>query len=197
MNREQLFNLASDWFHQQGLKPFPFQTQTWTAFLQGKNGLLNAPTGSGKTYALWLPIVLDYIKKNPDYKEKRTRGKAERSVAKPGLKAIWITPLRALSVEIKQSAERVANDLGIQMTVGIRSGDTSASERAKQKGKMPDLLVTTPESLQLLLASKGYEKIFKDCSAIVIDEWHELLGTKRGVQTELALSRLKKKSLRI
>lgn len=181
MNREQLFNLASDWFHQQGWKPFPFQTQTWTAFLQGKNGLLNAPTGSGKTYALWLPIVLDYIKKNPDYKTKH----------KPGLKAIWITPLRALSVEIKQSAERVVNDLGTQMTVGIRSGDTSASERAKQKGKMPDLLVTTPESLQLLLASKGYEKIFKDCSAIVIDEWHELLGTKRGVQTELALSRLK------
>jgi len=182
MNREQLFNLASDWFHQQGWKPFPFQTQTWTAFLQGKNGLLNAPTGSGKTYALWLPIVLDYIKKNPDYKEKH----------KPGLKAIWITPLRALSVEIKQSAERVVNDLGTKMTVGIRSGDTSASERAKQKGKMPDLLVTTPESLQLLLASKGYEKTFKDCSAIVIDEWHELLGTKRGVQTELALSRLKK-----
>lgn len=181
MNREQLFNLASDWFHQQGWKPFPFQTQTWTAFLQGKNGLLNAPTGSGKTYALWLPIVLDYIKKTPDYKTKH----------KPGLKAIWITPLRALSVEIKQSAERVVNDLGTQMTVGIRSGDTSASERAKQKGKMPDLLVTTPESLQLLLASKGYEKTFKDCSAIVIDEWHELLGTKRGVQTELALSRLK------
>ena len=181
MNREQLFNLASDWFHQQGWKPFPFQTQTWKAFLQGKNGLLNAPTGSGKTYALWLPIVLDYIKKNPDYKTKH----------KPGLKAIWITPLRALSVEIKQSAERVVNDLGTQMTVGIRSGDTSASERAKQKGKMPDLLVTTPESLQLLLASKGYEKIFKDCSASVIDEWHELLGTKRGVQTELALSRLK------
>ncbi|WP_026703995.1 ligase-associated DNA damage response DEXH box helicase [Flavobacterium soli] len=182
MNREQLFNLASDWFRQQGWKPFPFQTQTWTAFLQGKNGLLNAPTGSGKTYALWLPIVLDYIKKNPDYKEKH----------KPGLKAIWITPLRALSVEIKQSAERIVNDLGTQMTVGIRSGDTSANERAKQKGKMPDLLVTTPESLQLLLASKGYEKTFKDCSAIVIDEWHELLGTKRGVQTELALSRLKK-----
>lgn len=182
MNRAQLFNLASDWFHQQGWKPFPFQTQTWTAFLQGKNGLLNAPTGSGKTYALWLPIVLDYIKKNPDYKERH----------KPGLKAVWITPLRALSVEIKQSAERVVNDLGTQMTVGIRSGDTSAGERAKQKGRMPDLLVTTPESLQLLLASKGYEKVFKDCSAIVIDEWHELLGTKRGVQTELALSRLKK-----
>lgn len=182
MNREELFVLANEWFHRQGWKPFPFQTQTWTAFLQGKNGLLNAPTGSGKTYALWLPIILNYIRKNPNYKTKHT----------PGLKAIWITPLRSLSVEIKQAAERVVNDLDIKMTVGIRSGDTTAGERAKQKEKMPDLLVTTPESLQLLLAAKGYDKIFGNCTAIVIDEWHELLGTKRGVQTELALSRLKK-----
>ena len=77
------------------------------------------------------------------------------------------------------------------MTVGIRSGDTTTKERAQQKKQMPDLLITTPESLQLLLATKGYDKIFKDCSAIVVDEWHEILGTKRGVQMELALSRLK------
>jgi len=181
MNREQLFDIAAGWFESRGWKPFPFQTQTWTAFLQGKHGLLNAPTGSGKTYALWLPVVLDYIKKNPNYKAKRT----------PGLKAIWITPLRALSVEIKQAAERVADDLGTGLTVGIRTGDTSAAERAKQKKSMPDLLVTTPESLQLMLATKGYETVFKTCGAIIIDEWHELLGTKRGVQTELGLSRLR------
>ncbi len=181
MNREQLFDIANAWFESRNWKPFPFQTQTWTAFLQGKHGVLNAPTGSGKTYALWMPIVLDYIKKNPDYKTKH----------KPGLKAIWITPLRALSVEIKQAAERVADDLGTQLTVGIRTGDTSSSERSRQKTKMPDLLVTTPESMQLMLASKGYDAVFKNCSAIIVDEWHELLGTKRGVQTELALSRLK------
>lgn len=189
MNREQLFTIASNWFESRGWKPFPFQTQTWTAFLQGKNGLLNAPTGSGKTYALWLPIILNYIKENPNYNKKHNAG----------LKAIWITPLRSLSVEIKQAAERVLTDLDIPMTVGIRSGDTSAAERAKQKGKMPDLLITTPESLQLLLASKGYAATFKNCSAVVIDEWHELLGTKRGVQVELGLSRLKTiaKNLRI
>ncbi|MFL9844181.1 ligase-associated DNA damage response DEXH box helicase [Flavobacterium rhizosphaerae] len=181
MNREQLFSIASGWFEGKGWKPFPFQTQTWTAFLQGKHGLLNAPTGSGKTYALWMPIVLDYIKSNPDYKTKH----------KPGLKAIWITPLRALSVEIKQAAERVADDLQTHLTVGIRTGDTSSSERTKQKKKMPDLLITTPESMQLMLASKDYPKMFKSCRAIIIDEWHELLGTKRGVQVELALSRLK------
>ncbi len=187
--REELFHIAENWFQEQQWKPFKFQKDTWKAFLQGKNGLLNAPTGSGKTYALWFPIVLNYIKKNPEYKTKH----------KKGLKAVWITPLRALSQEIKQSAERVTADLGTQMTVGIRSGDTSTKERAHQKKQMPDLLITTPESLQLLLATKGYDKIFKDCSAIVVDEWHELLGTKRGVQMELALSRLKtiSKDLRI
>ncbi|HEY0046672.1 MAG TPA: ligase-associated DNA damage response DEXH box helicase [Flavobacterium sp.] len=179
MNRQQLMDIGTSWFSKQGWEAFPFQRQTWTAFLQGKHGLLNAPTGSGKTYALWMPIILDYLQTNPDHKR----------VA--GIKAIWITPLRSLSVEIKQAAERVAADLAPEMTVGIRSGDTSQAERARQKDKMPDLLITTPESLQLLLASKGYEKVFKNCSAIVVDEWHELMGTKRGVQTELALSRLK------
>lgn len=189
MTRDELNTIAENWFHIQGWEPFQFQKDTWKAFLQGKNGLLNAPTGSGKTYALWFPIILDYIKNNPDYKTKH----------KKGLKAIWITPLRALSEEIRQSAERVAADLGTQMTVGIRTGDTTIKERTTQKKNMPDLLITTPESLQLLLASKGYAKTFEDCSAIVVDEWHELLGTKRGVQMELALSRLKtvSKKLRI
>ncbi|MEO1012039.1 MAG: ligase-associated DNA damage response DEXH box helicase [Bacteroidota bacterium] len=189
MTQQDLYHIAESWFRQRNWKPFAFQKKTWRAFIQGKHGLLNAPTGSGKTYALWFPIVLNYLKQNPDYATKH----------KKGLKAIWITPLRALSQEIRQSAERVTNDLGTQMTVGIRTGDTSTNERAQQKRNMPDLLITTPESLQLLLATKGYTQIFKSCSAIVVDEWHELLGTKRGVQMELALSRLKTiaKDLRI
>ncbi|TSE06671.1 ligase-associated DNA damage response DEXH box helicase [Aquimarina algiphila] len=181
MTQKELFHIGESWFLQQNWKVFPFQKQAWKAFLQGKHGLLNAPTGSGKTYALWIPIVLNYIKNNPDYQTKH----------KKGLKAIWITPLRALSQEIKQAAERVTKDLNTQLTVGIRTGDTSQKERATQKRTMPDLLITTPESLQLLLASKGYDKTFKNCSAIIIDEWHELLGTKRGVQIELGTSRLK------
>ncbi|MCH2490288.1 MAG: ligase-associated DNA damage response DEXH box helicase [Flavobacteriales bacterium] len=181
MNRSQLIAMAKAWFQQQNWKPFPFQTKTWNAFLQDKHGLLNAPTGSGKTYALWVPIVLNYIKDNPDYKSVRSKG----------IKAIWITPLRALSVEIHQAAQRFADDLETGMTVGIRTGDTPQSERAKQKKAMPDLLITTPESLMLLLASKGYDKTFSTLTAVVVDEWHELLGSKRGVQMELALSRLK------
>lgn len=189
MKQSELISIAEDWFQSKNWKSFPFQQKTWKAFLNGKYGLLNAPTGSGKTYALWVPIVLQYLKENPDYKTKH----------KKGLKAIWITPLRALSVEIQQAAQRFADDLGTGLTVGIRTGDTSQSERAKQKRQMPDLLITTPESLMLLLASKGYDKTFKTLTAIVVDEWHELLGSKRGVQMELALSRLKtvSKELRI
>ncbi|SFB71174.1 ATP-dependent helicase Lhr and Lhr-like helicase [Zunongwangia mangrovi] len=189
MTRQELLKIAEDWFTSQGWKPFKFQKDTWKAYLQKKNGLLNAPTGSGKTYALWVPIVLNYIKNNPDYKTK----------PKKGLKAIWITPLRALSVEIEQAAERFASGLGTNLTVGIRTGDTSQKERAAQKKSMPDLLITTPESLQLLLSSKNYNKTFKNLEAIVVDEWHELLGSKRGVQVELGLSRLKtvSKKLRI
>ncbi|PKD21838.1 DNA ligase-associated DEXH box helicase [Salegentibacter salinarum] len=189
MNKKKLTQIAETWFSNQDWKPFAFQRQTWTAFFQGKNGLLNAPTGSGKTYALWVPIVLDYLKKNPDYK----------TTQKKGLKAIWITPLRALSVEIEQAAQRFADEIETGLTVGIRTGDTPQKVRAAQKKSMPDLLITTPESLQLLLSSKNYEKTFKNLSAVVVDEWHELLGTKRGVQMELGLSRLKtvSKDLRI
>jgi ATP-dependent Lhr-like helicase len=127
MNRNDLYEIAENWFQQQNWQPFPFQKKTWTAFLQGKHGLLNAPTGSGKTYALWFPIVLNYIQKNPEYQSKH----------KKGLKAIWITPLRALSQEIRQSAERVTRDLKTQLTVGIRTGDTSSKERAQQKKICP------------------------------------------------------------
>lgn len=180
-NREALLQIARQWFQRQNWKPFAFQEETWNAFLDGKHGLLNAPTGSGKTYALWFPILLEYMRLNPEYAKKH----------KPGLKAIWITPLRALSLEIQLAASRIITDLEIPFEVGIRTGDTGTAERAKQRKTLPDLLITTPESLQLLLATKGYAKSFEACNAIVVDEWHELLGSKRGVQMELALSRLK------
>ncbi|AFU68890.1 DEXH box helicase, DNA ligase-associated [Psychroflexus torquis ATCC 700755] len=180
MSTSQDISLFTTWFASKNWTPFDFQTETWQAYAEGKHGLLNAPTGSGKTYALWVPILTEILKLN----QNKTRKSSS-------LKAVWITPLRALSVEIKQAAEQLISDLNLDITIGIRTGDTSQSERAKQKRKMPDLLVTTPESLQLLLASKNYPKTFQDCQAVVVDEWHELLGTKRGVQMELALSRLK------
>lgn len=168
------------WFKKKGWKPFPFQLEAWEACLSGKNGLVNAPTGSGKTYALFMPIALDFIRNNKD-----------KTKSDNGLQAIWITPIRALSKEIALAAERAAEGLGLNWTIGVRTGDTSTKERARLKKKPPELLITTPESLHLLLASREYKKYFKNLKTIVIDEWHELIGSKRGVQIELALSRLK------
>jgi ATP-dependent helicase Lhr and Lhr-like helicase len=172
---------AIDWFSRQGWKPFAFQTETWHAYLSGESGLVNAPTGSGKTYSLVMPILVEFIQQHPDYKKKKNNG----------LRAIWITPIRALAKEIELSATRAIEGLGLQWKVGIRSGDTSVKEREKQKTKPPELLIITPESLHVLLAQKGYASYFNTLNVVVADEWHELMGSKRGVQVELALSRLK------
>ncbi len=174
--------VGKDWFEARGWQPFPFQIEAWQAYLDGYSGLVNAPTGSGKTYSLMMPIVLEFIRNNPDYKKKKNNG----------LQAIWITPIRALSKEIELSANRLIEGLELPWKVGVRSGDTSVKERARQREKPPELLITTPESLHLLLAQKGYHDFFKDLKVLVADEWHELMGSKRGVQVELALSRLKR-----
>lgn len=185
MKQEDLLNLARDWFAQQNWTPFPFQEEAWRRYLAGESGLVNAPTGSGKTYSLLIPILLEFIKSHP---QSSPLGGAERG---HGLQAIWITPIRALTKEIQQAAQRAIQGLGLNWTVAVRSGDTSTSERSKQKEKPPELLITTPESLHLMLASKGYPQLFKNVKSIIVDEWHELIGSKRGVQVELALSRLR------
>ncbi|MFZ6052149.1 ligase-associated DNA damage response DEXH box helicase [Halocola ammonii] len=172
---KKILDSAENWFESRGWKPFPFQTETWDAYLNGWDGIVNAPTGSGKTYSLLVPIVL----------------KAERKKLK-GVRAIWITPIRALAKEIKTSADRFLKENEIPWRVAIRTGDTPQAEKAKQKRSPPELLITTPESLHLLLAQKKYDSYFKNLDAVVVDEWHELIGSKRGVQMELALSRLKK-----
>jgi ATP-dependent Lhr-like helicase len=173
--------IIENWFAGRGWTPFDFQRQAWEAYLNGKSGLVNAPTGSGKTYSLLAPIIIEYLQQNSGLKKKKP----------DGLQAIWITPIRALSKEIELSANRLIKELEIPWTIGVRSGDTSIKERTKQKTKPPQLLITTPESLHLLLAQKGYAEFFKNLKVVVADEWHELMGSKRGVQVELALSRLK------
>lgn len=172
----QSIQQAEAWFQQKKWQPFEFQRETWKAHLSGYHGLVNAPTGSGKTYSLILPILLEAMASDQKVK---------------GLQAIWITPIRALAKEIQLASQRACEGLGLDWKIGIRSGDTTQSERQKQKRNPPQILITTPESLHLLLASKGYPKYFKHLKTIVIDEWHELIGSKRGVQVELALSRLK------
>jgi ATP-dependent helicase Lhr and Lhr-like helicase len=173
--------VGKDWFESRDWKAFPFQLEAWQAYLDGKSGLVNAPTGSGKTYSLMMPIMLEFIHNTPNFASEKNNG----------LQAIWITPIRALAKEIELSANRLIDGLGLPWKVGVRSGDTSVKERARQKEKPPELLITTPESLHLLMASKGYDEFFKTLKVVVADEWHELMGSKRGVQVELALSRLK------
>ncbi len=174
-------NIATTWFKHKKWKPFLFQKQTWVAIKNGKSGLLNSPTGSGKTFAIWFGVLQHFYKNNPPTKKLKN----------VGLHCLWITPLRALSKEILLATQQVSKDLNLDYSIGLRTGDTSVSERTKQRKKSPHALITTPESVHLLLASKDYDVFFKQLEFVIVDEWHELLGSKRGVQIELALSRLK------
>ena len=179
----QAYRIAYDWFSSRNWKPFPFQEEVWQAYLSGKSGLLNAPTGSGKTYALWWTLLLEWIRDHPnDWREKRPGG----------LQLIWITPLRALARDLQGAMQQVVDELGLSWKVALRTGDTSSSERQKQLRSIPECIITTPESLHLLLSQKNSSQLFKNFRCLVVDEWHELLGSKRGVQTELAITRLRK-----
>ena len=109
-----------------------------------------------------------------------------------GLQVIWITPLRALAKDIQAALQRMCEDLEIPWQVSLRTGDTSSHERQKQKKNWPECLITTPESLHIMLSQKGNSFIFGQLRAFFVDEWHELLGSKRGVQVELALSRIRR-----
>ncbi len=175
------YKIINDWLAQKNRQPFLFQQQAWQQIINGESGLVNAPTGCGKTYSVFLGSVIDFINRHPaDYKTR----------AKNNLQLLWITPLRALAKDIGRAMEEVIEELGMSWKVGIRNGDTDTSERQKQKRQMPEVLIITPESLHLLLAQKGYPEVFRSLKIIAVDEWHELLGSKRGVQVELAVSRI-------
>lgn len=173
--------IVVDWLRKRGKIPFLFQEQTWQAIGAGKSGLVNAPTGCGKTYSVFLGSIIHFIDSHPqDFLQRKNNG----------LQLLWITPLRALASDIARAMEEVIEGLGLPWQVGIRNGDTGTTERNRQKKQMPEILIITPESLHLLLAQKGYPFVFSSLRTIAVDEWHELLGSKRGVQVELALSRI-------
>ena len=175
------YKIITDWLSSKGHHPFLFQEQTWQEILQGKSGLVNAPTGCGKTFSVFLGAVIDFINQHPDNYQTKIKNR---------LQLIWITPLRALAKDIGRAMEEVIVELGMNWKVGIRNGDTSISDRQKQKRQMPEVLIITPESLHLLLAQKNYPEVFETLKILAVDEWHELLGSKRGVQVELAISRI-------
>ncbi len=177
-------DLILDWFTRRKQAPFPFQREAWDAWRAGKSGLIHASTGTGKTYAAWLGPVAEWIDEHPD-------DSRWMKMKPPTLRVLWITPLRALAADTEDALRRPLDDLGIPWLLESRTGDTKQSVRNKQRTRLPTALITTPESLSLLLTRTDANELFKDLRAVVIDEWHELAATKRGVQTELALARLR------
>jgi ATP-dependent helicase Lhr and Lhr-like helicase len=185
MTRTQAEAAVDAWFAARGWKVFPFQRAVWKAALAGESGLLHANTGAGKTYAVWFAALL--------------RGANRTRRANTGLRVLWITPMRALAADTQRSLEVSAAELGAASpdvigtwTIGARTGDTGAAERARQSKALPGALITTPESLSLLLSHAAARDQFRHLDMIIIDEWHELMGSKRGVQVQLALARLRR-----
>lgn len=171
------------WFAERGWQPFDFQRAVWRAIREGRSGLLHATTGAGKTYAVWLGALLALARPGPRASER----------AAP-LTVLWLTPMRALAADTLRALQAALDALAPQMqpwTAGVRSGDTSAAERSAQNTRLPTALVTTPESLSLLLARNDAREVLGTVRMVVVDEWHELLGNKRGVQLQLALARLR------
>ncbi len=165
------------WFDARGWTVFPFQRAVWHAALAGQSGLLHANTGAGKTFAVWFAALL------------RAQGGRRRA---GGLRVLWLTPMRALAADTQRALEQSAADLAPGWTIGARTGDTSSAERARQSRSLPSCLITTPESLSLLLSHPNAADQFKQLEMVIVDEWHELMGNKRGVQVQLALARLRR-----
>jgi ATP-dependent Lhr-like helicase len=168
------------WFAARRWTPAPFQREAWRRWRDGGSGLIHAPTGSGKTLAAWGGPVLAALE----------RGASPARGPRP-LRALWITPLRALAADTHGALQGLADDLGLGWRILRRTGDSGSGERARLARGEADALVTTPESLCVLLSYADAPERFASLQAVVVDEWHELLGSKRGVQLELALSHLR------
>ncbi len=175
------------WFARQGWRPLPFQRRSWRAQLRGESGLIQVPTGSGKTYAAVMgPIAAMLAEAGV------TEGGAGAGLS-PGIRLLVLTPLRALSRDLAQAIQQPIEAMGWPIRVGIRHGDTPSSERSRQLRTPPQILITTPESLALLLSSPKAPQLFGRLQAVVLDEWHELMGSKRGSQAELCLGWLRRR----
>jgi len=172
-------SIAESWFAARGWQPFGFQREVWAAMQAGDSGLLHATTGAGKTYAVWFGALL-----------RAQSAGALKGRAAPPLRILWLTPMRALAADTLRALQRPLAELAPAWTSGLRTGDTSSAERARQDRRWPSALVTTPESLSLMLSREHARDELGAIDVVVVDEWHELMGSKRGVQVQLALARL-------
>ncbi len=174
------------WFSSQGWSPFPFQREVWQRYRRGESGLIHSATGTGKTYAVWLAALEEW---------QHTDGaswQSSKAAPAPDLRVLWITPMRALAADTAEALRRPVEALGLPWTVETRTGDTSVATRQRQRRRLPTALITTPESLSLILTWPEAQDQLRGLRLIVVDEWHELLSSKRGTQTELALARLRR-----
>ena len=199
-NKAAIGDSLNAWFTERNWKPFKFQKEVWRAMAAGESGLLHATTGAGKTYAVWLGALMAFAASahsNPARTASKTAATGARapSVTKAALPltVLWITPMRALAADTLRALQQPLDFLnpGLNWSAGARSGDTASAERSAQNKRLPTVLVTTPESLTLLLSRPDALEVLGQVRAVVVDEWHELLGNKRGVQVQLALARLK------
>lgn len=174
-------NIFDKWFAEKKWTPFKYQKETWNAYSDGYSGIVHASTGMGKTYAIWLAFLREFFNEDPRNSSKDT-----------SLKVLWITPLRALANDLLEALKKPVEELELPISLGIRTGDVSAATRKKQRETLPTALIITPESLSLFLSYEDMKEKLSTLDCVVVDEWHELLGTKRGVQTELAIARLKR-----
>ena len=181
-----------DYFESRGQKPFRFQQNAWKAYEDGSSGLVHSATGTGKTLAVWLGPILEWLRQNKNRDEWNPK-------SPPALRVLWITPLKALAADTENALRAPLESMRLPWRLESRTGDSRASIKAKQLKQLPTALITTPESLCLLLTHAPLQAQLSALEGVIVDEWHELLGSKRGIQVELALARLRKlnPSLRI
>ena len=171
------YQVIQHWMVEKGNEPFSFQYRTWEKYSRGYSGMVIAPTGFGKTFSVFIGVLIDYMNHPERYKK--------------GLKLIWLSPLRSLAKDLAKAMNEVVEEIGLDWTIEVRNGDTPQKQRRQQERLMPDVLLTTPETLHLMFSQKKNSRWFKDVQCFAVDEWHELLGSKRGVLTELAIARVK------
>ena len=182
-------SVADAWFAARGWQPFAFQREVWAAMVAGRSGLLHATTGSGKTYAVWFGALMRGLAGGAPGAP-GSPSTARKPVAPP-LGVLWLTPMRALAADTTRALQLTLPEAAPHWTVGQRTGDTASAERARQDRRFPTALVTTPESLCLMLTREHAAVELADVHTVIVDEWHELMGNKRGVQVQLALARLR------
>lgn len=177
----ELFNQQTAyWFRTTLGEPTPVQKEAWQMISAGKHTLVSAPTGTGKTLSAFL-VFLDRMKQQ-----------AESGILKQELQLIYVSPLKSLASDIRENLRRPLAGIGADanISIGIRTGDTTQKERQQMIRKPPHILIITPESLYLMLTSKTGQNVLATAKAIILDELHALIDTKRGAHLMLSLARL-------